>query len=128
MPGKSAILIIDDERDIARGLSIRLQAAGYEVSTAFDGATGLESATRIRPDLIVLDLRMPGIDGFGVLDGLRKQSHTCDIPVIVVSANVVEEARARAMNLGARCFIQKPFQADRLLGTIRDVLTGEEVR
>lgn len=121
MPDAGKVLIIDDEPQIVRGLTLRLRAAGYEVATASDGAAGLPAATAAKPDVILLDLQMPGMDGFEALRSLRNGVDTRTIPVTVLSASAVESARARAMALGARCFLNKPFRTDRLRSTIQEM-------
>ena len=122
MSERRKILIIDDERDIVHSLSIRLRAAGYEVLTATDGAAGLSMALDAMPDGILMDIRMPGMDGFAVLDGLKGRAETKAIPVIAVSANVVERVRAQALAAGACCFMGKPFQPEKLLSTVKAVI------
>jgi len=119
MPAKPKILVIDDERDIVRSLSVRLGAAGYEVLTATDGATGLELALKAVPDGVLLDIRMLGLDGFEVLGALKQCPETKAIPVIVMSANVVEQVRTQALASGACSFIEKPFQLTKLLSAVR---------
>lgn len=116
------LLIVDDDREIVRGLAIRLRAAGYEVLTAFDGQAGLAAAIAHQPDAIILDIRMPVMDGLEVLGGLRERVDTRSIPVVVVSANVVEQTRVKALDLGARCFLEKPYQAGTLIAAVRSVL------
>lgn len=122
MPDKERVLIIDDESDIVRSLSVRLRAAGYEVHSAADGLAGVNVAVEFCPAVILLDVRMPKLDGFEVLKWLRARVETSGIPVIVLSANAVEDTRSRVLALGARCFIAKPFQTKKLLGTISDVV------
>ncbi len=122
MADRPKILIIDDERDIVRSLSVRLRAAGYDVVAATDGAAGLDLAVEGEPTGILLDIRMPGMDGLAVLDELKKRGDTKAIPVFVLSANVVEQVRSRALAAGACCFLGKPFQAEKLVSTIGHVL------
>ena len=116
------LLIVDDDHEIARSLALRLRAAGYEVLTAFDGQAGLNAAIEHRPDAIVLDIRMPVMDGLEVLARLRERINTRYIPVVVISANVVEQTRASALDLGARCFLEKPYQAGTLIAAVESVL------
>ena len=122
MPDQRRVLIVDDDREIVRGLTIRLRAAGHEVRCAYDGAAGLAAAGADRPDVIVLDIRMPGLDGFTVLAKLRERADTHGIAVIVISANGVESVRARALELGARHFLVKPYQAATLLAMIASMI------
>ena len=118
------VLIIDDDRDIVRGLAVHLRAAGCEVLTARDGALGLEIAIDALPDIILLDVSMPGLDGIEVLTALRSRDATRDIPAIVLSANVVEQTRARAAAAGARRFLEKPFRFEKLMSTIQSECAG----
>ncbi len=124
MSERAQIVLIDDERDILSGLCVRMKAFGFDVRAAGDAMTGLTLATETVPDAIVMDVRMPGMDGLELLDRLKQDERTRDIPVIVLSANVVEKTRAKAIALGARRFIQKPFQADRLLTAVQQEIRG----
>lgn len=119
------VLIIDDDRDIGRSLSIRLRAAGYRVQVAHDGATGIEQAARLLPSAALLDLQMSPIDGFEVLTTLKRAGDTAGIPVIVLSANVIERTRSRALSIGAACFVQKPFKAEQVLSALAHFTTVE---
>jgi DNA-binding response OmpR family regulator len=122
MPEAGRVLIVDDDGEIVRGLTIRMRAAGYEVLTAWDGQAGLTAAVENRPDAIILDIRMPVMDGLEVLAKLREQTVTKSIPVVVISANAVERTRAKALDLGARCFLVKPYQAGTLIAAVKSVL------
>ena len=119
MHRKPHVLLIDDDREILRGLSIRLRAAGYAISVAHGGETGLAAAGEIRPDVILLDLRMPVMDGFAVLSRLREQDRTKAIPVVVLSANTAEKARRRALDLGVQYFLEKPYDPKTLIQALR---------
>jgi CheY-like chemotaxis protein len=119
MSDKLRILVVDDDREIVRGLSVRLRAAGYDVFAAGDGNAGLAAALGSRPDAILLDIRVPGMDGLEVLQQLRQHAETGSVPVIVLSANVVAQTRLRAMELGARCFLEKPYSAAGLLSALQ---------
>ena len=116
------VLIVDDDREIVLGLSIRLRAAGYQVLAANDGQTGLAAAVEHRPDAIILDIRMPIMGGLEVLAKLREQPYAESMPVVVLSANVVEETREKALDLGARCFMVKPYQAVDVIAAVDSVL------
>lgn len=118
------ILVVDDDQDIVRGVSVRLRAAGYEIVTACDGQAGFVAAVQNRPDAIVLDIQLPMIDGYAVLQGLLERPETRDIPVVVLSANVADRAKRRALELGARCFLGKPYNAAQLIGALQAVLSA----
>ena len=125
MGQKKKILIVDDERDIVKGLMIRLQAAGYEVATAFDGAQGVFMAHKEKPDLIILDIRMPAGNGFSVAQRLKRSIHTFTIPVIFLTGSPEKNAEEKAMALGARFYIKKPYDPEELLDAIKRALEEE---
>ena len=122
MGQKKKILIVDDERDIVKALTIRLKGAGYDVVTAFDGAQAIFMAYKENPDLILLDIRMPAGDGFSVAEKLKSSPQTLTIPVIFLSGSPEKNAEERAMELGSRFFIKKPYDPEELLDAIRRVL------
>ncbi len=123
MPDGPLVLVIDDDAEIVRGLRIRLGAAGYQVLTAGDGERGLTTAIEDRPDAILLDIRMPGMDGLAVLAELRNHAETRSIPVVVMSANVVEQTRQKALALGARYFVAKPYPPQTLMAALSSAMT-----
>ena len=110
------MLVIDDEVPFVRALGISLRARGYEVATARDGETALEIAARVHPDVIVLDLGLPGIDGLDVLRAVRAWS---EVPVIVLSARHEEATKVAALDAGADDYVTKPFGMDELLARLR---------
>jgi DNA-binding response OmpR family regulator len=122
MGQKKKILIVDDERDIVKGLMIRLQGAGYDVVTAFDGAQGVFMAHKEKPDLILLDIRMPAGNGFSVAQRLKRSIHTFTIPVIFLTGSPEKNAEEKAMALGARFYIKKPYDPEELLDAIKRAL------
>src|SRR4030042_1689918 len=119
MATKKKILIIDDERDIVKALTIRLQSGGYKTVVAFDGAQGVFMAHKEKPSLILLDIRMPAGDGFSVAEKLKESGRTNRIPIIFVTGSPEMGAEAGARELGARYFIKKPYDAEELLDAIR---------
>lgn len=121
MPARRRILIVDDDREIMRGLRIRLEAGGYEVLTAIDGAAGVDIANSALPDVILLDISLPGMDGMDVLATLRAGDATRTIPIVVLSANVLDRAKSQALDLGARLFVGKPYTAEQLLSVLNSV-------
>ncbi|MFI5496322.1 response regulator [Actinoplanes sp. NPDC051859] len=112
------ILVVDDEPQIVRALSINLRARNYEVDSAPDGRSALHAATRHRPDLIVLDLGLPDMDGDDVIRGLRGWT---TVPIIVLSGRAGNEDKVAALDAGADDYITKPFSVDELLARIRAV-------
>jgi DNA-binding response OmpR family regulator len=120
------ILVIDDDPDVRSGLRIRLQANGYETFFAADAATSVAQARKHKPDLIILDLGLPGGDGFLVMERLRTIPDLAVIPVIIVSGRDVHANHERVLKAGARAFLQKPVENTELLKAIR-VALGETV-
>jgi DNA-binding response OmpR family regulator len=120
------ILVIDDDPDVRLGLQLRLKANHYDVVFAVDGLASIVEARRHMPDLIILDLGLPAGDGFSVLERLKANQSLCLIPVIVLSGRDRNANRERALNAGARFFLQKPVANDRLLSVIRLVLDGTD--
>ena len=115
--GKQRVLLIDDEERIVNFLALKLKVSGYEVVCASEGEKGLELARTINPDIMLLDIIMPGIDGLEVLRQLRQFS---TMPVIVLSAK--ERIYEEVMALGANAFISKPFNPDDLVAKIKTIL------
>jgi two-component system KDP operon response regulator KdpE len=111
-----AILVVDDEPQILRGLRTNLRARGYRVSTSADGGSALETAARERPDLAIIDLGLPDIDGVEVIRGIRAWSR---MPIIVLSARDQEREKVEALDAGADDYVTKPFGMDELLARLR---------
>jgi CheY-like chemotaxis protein len=103
------VLIIDDEPDVLLLCRLNLQQEGREVLEASDGSTALALARERHPDVIVLDLMLPGITGFDVLETLKQDASTSDIPVLVLTAKSLRADRERSQGLGAAGFLTKPF-------------------
>jgi DNA-binding response OmpR family regulator len=122
MRTKKKILIVDDERDIVKALAIRLQSRGYQTVVAFDGAQGVFMAHKEKPHLILLDIRMPAGDGFSVAEKLKESKSTRKIPVIFLTGSPELEAEEKAMALGARFYIKKPYDPEELLDAIERAL------
>lgn len=116
------ILVIDDDREIIRGLVYRLKANRYEVQVAHGGAEGLAAVTLSAPDAVVLDIRMPDMDGLTVLSKLKAAKETHEIPVIMCSASLVDQKDA--LDRGASFFVQKPFDAKVLVAAIQALSQG----
>lgn len=110
----STVLVVDDDRAIAQLTATWLKAAGYRVRIAHCGTDAVKSTLETPPDLILLDIRMPDMDGFEVVEQLRSTAKAKLPPVIFLSANVRENARCRAHACGAAGFLAKPYQADDL--------------
>jgi CheY-like chemotaxis protein len=124
MDRKKRILVVDDERDIIKALTVRLQSKGYRVSGALGGAQGIFMANKEIPDLIILDIRMPDMDGFSVVEALKQSGQTSRIPIIFLTGSPERDADERAMGLGARFYIKKPYDPEELLDAVRRALEG----
>ncbi|MCX8497008.1 MAG: response regulator transcription factor [Akkermansiaceae bacterium] len=120
------ILIIEDERDINDLIGFNLQRAGYEVIKAYDGLEGTELALRERPDLILLDLMLPGRDGYGVFRELRRDSRTSNTPVIMLTARAQTEDRIQGLEAGADDYLTKPFSPKELMLRVQAILKRVE--
>lgn len=118
------ILVIEDEADLRANVSRFLRAEGYEVLAAENGAAGVEIALDRMPDLIVCDITMPEMDGFGVLFSLRENVTTSKIPFIFLTASTRTYDRQWGVELGANDYITKPFKLEDLLAAIRKRLEG----
>jgi len=117
------ILIIDDEEDLSFFVKANLELAGeYEVIVVTSGKAGIKAASQYKPDLILLDIMMPKIDGFEVLKKLKSSPTTFSIPVIMLTAKADEESRLRASKLYDEDYIIKPVQIDFLKTKIEEVL------
>ncbi|XVS63249.1 response regulator [Actinosynnema sp. CA-299493] len=110
------VLVVDDEPQIVRALRINLSARGYSVLTAHDGTTALKAAAEGRPDVVVLDLGLPDVDGTEVIAGLRGWT---TVPIIVLSARVDSADKVEALDAGADDYVTKPFGMDELLARLR---------
>lgn len=117
------VLVVEDSAVIQRLISVCLRPAGVEVDTRDDGPTGLEAALEDPPDLLILDVGLPRMDGWEVLDRIRSDPRTGELRVLVLTAHAQEETRERADRGGADAFLTKPFRPDDLrtvaLGLLR---------
>jgi two-component system phosphate regulon response regulator PhoB len=122
MSRRQTILIIDDQRELADVVQQSLEAEGYDVMKAVDGAAGLEIATRHRPDLVLLDLTLPDIDGLQVCETIRRDPKAGRVPIIVLSARASETDRVLGLDSGADDYLIKPFGGRELLARVRAAL------
>ncbi len=113
------MLVVDDEPQLLRALRINLRARHYDVETAPDGATALAAAARCPPDLVILDLGLPDLDGVQVIEGLRGWSR---VPIIVLSGRADPAGKVGALDAGADDYVTKPFHMDELLARVRSAL------
>ena len=119
---KGRILVIDDEKDLLELVRYNLESDGFNVKSARDGEMGLAAAKRELPDLIVVDLMLPGIDGLDVCRSLRSDTRTTHIPIIMLTAKSAESDRILGLELGADDYITKPFSPRELIARIKAIL------
>ncbi len=117
-----SILFVDDEKDLVRSAEIYLTESGYEFHAAYDGVEALERLEEITPDLIILDITMPRLNGWDVLRMLQQDPEKCNIPVLVLTAHSRDAEKARGWQLGATWYHSKPFSFDELLLIIDRIL------
>jgi two-component system KDP operon response regulator KdpE len=118
-PAPARVLVVDDEPHIRRTLEINLAARGYQVDLASTGETAIELVAQKHPDLVILDLGLPGLDGIDVVSRLRKWS---SVPILVLSAREAEQAKVAALDAGADDYVTKPFGMDELIARVRATL------
>ena len=118
---KKRILVVDDEKHIVRLVQLNLERAGYEVITAYDGLEALEKVQSEHPDMIVLDVMMPRLDGFETLRRLRANPETAEIPVIMLTAKSQEQDIFTGWQSGADCYLTKPFNPMELLTFVKRI-------
>jgi DNA-binding response OmpR family regulator len=122
----SRILLIEDNRDLAFGLRNNLEIEGYEVETVEDGRAGLQAFARANPDLLILDLMLPELDGFRVLRSLRQQGYVT--PILVLTAKGEEADKVRGLKMGADDYVTKPFGLLELLARVEALLRRTGIR
>jgi diguanylate cyclase (GGDEF)-like protein len=116
------ILVVDDDPDIARFVEVNLRSAGYDVAVAGDGEEALERAAELRPDLVLLDVMMPRIDGFEVAQRLRKNPQTANTSIIMLTAKALSADKVTGLQSGADYYIIKPFDPIELLARVKGTL------
>ena len=124
--GRAKILIIEDDHDIVEMIEYNLSSAGYDVKSASDGQAGLKSVKRDRPDLIILDIMLPGLDGFEICQMLRSDGDTAQIPIIILSAKSQETDKVVGLELGADDYMTKPFSPRELVARVKAILRRSE--
>ncbi len=120
------ILVVDDERHIVRLVEVNLTRAGYEIETAYDGVEALEKVKAEKPDMIVLDVMMPRMDGFEVLKRLQADASTQDIPVIMLTAKAQDADIFRGWSSGVSSYLTKPFNPRELLTFVERIFQSME--
>ncbi len=120
------ILAVDDEKHIVRLVQVNLERAGYEVVTANDGKEALQKVAEENPDLVVLDVMMPYMDGFEVLQNLRRNPATRDIPVIMLTAKAQDADVFKGWQSGVDCYLTKPFNPMELLSFVKRIFDSSD--
>ncbi|MCF8008400.1 MAG: response regulator [Halanaerobiales bacterium] len=118
------ILVIEDNKNILKVVSLLLKNSGYDLKTETDGVSGVETALEWEPNLILLDLKLPKMNGFLVCETLRKNEKTADLKIIIMSAKAEEEDIKKAYNLGADEYLTKPVDPNHLLKVIKKHLNS----
>ncbi|MFH0941087.1 MAG: response regulator transcription factor [Candidatus Omnitrophota bacterium] len=119
---KEKILIVEDEKDIVKMLDYNLKKEGFRALSVHDGEDALDLANREHPDLVILDLMLPGMDGLEVCKALKKESKTASIPIIMLTAKSQESDKVIGLELGADDYVTKPFSPRELIARIKAVL------
>ena len=119
---KPRILVIDDDPAIAELVAINLEMAGYNVTQATDGVKGQALAVQMVPDLIMLDLMLPKVDGFTICQRLRREERTADIPILMLTALSQTRDKVEGFNAGADDYLTKPFELEEMLARVRALL------
>jgi DNA-binding response OmpR family regulator len=122
MPRRKRILVVDDERELVELIALNLQRNGYETLTAFDGATGLDLARKQKPDLLILDVMMPGLSGRDVTMALKGSPETAGIPILMLTAKTEETDIIVGLSMGADDYVTKPFSMKVLMARVAAVL------
>ena len=125
---RGRVLVVDDEPDLVRVLEFGLKASGYTVEVASDGQEGLKKAREIKPDVILLDLMLPKLDGYKVCRLLKFDDRFKHIPIIILSARTQEGDQTLALEMGANRFVTKPYDFAEILGYIETLLKAPSPR
>lgn len=120
------VLVCDDERHIVRLIQVNLERQGYTVVTAFDGKDGLEKIRAEKPQLVVLDVMMPYMDGFEVLKALRREPETENLPVIMLTAKAQDKDVFEGYHYGADMYLTKPFNPMELVTFVKRIAAGQD--
>jgi CheY-like chemotaxis protein len=119
---KKKILIIEDEENLVELIKFRLETNGYDVSVALDGEKGLEKILEIKPDLVLLDVRMPKMDGYEVCRRAKSNPELSDIPILILTAQAHDSEVNKAMESHPDAFLSKPFEPEDLLRNIKELI------
>jgi two-component system alkaline phosphatase synthesis response regulator PhoP len=125
---RGRVLVVDDEPDLVRILQFGLQSAGYTVESAADGQEGLKKAREVKPDIILLDLMLPKLDGYKICRLLKFDERFKQIPIIILSARTQEGDQALALEMGANRFVTKPYNFAEILVIVEELLKSASLR
>lgn len=126
MSDPQRVLVVDDEPDVLVLCEVNLELEGFDVRTASDGVQALEAVAGERPDVILLDVKLPRMDGFTTLERLQADPATADIPVILLTAYAMPSDQIRGWKGGAADYLTKPFNPSALVAAVRQTLAGED--
>jgi two-component system alkaline phosphatase synthesis response regulator PhoP len=116
------IMVVDDEPYIARVIKFKLEQEGYTVISANDGQSGLQKIKEEKPDMVLLDVMMPGLSGYEVCQKIREDAELAGIPVVILTAKGQERDREQGLTMGASDYITKPFSPNRLLELVKSMI------
>lgn len=119
------VLIVEDERDLNQALSVRLQAAGVNVASAYDGIAGLEKVGHLEPDLIILDLKLPRLHGYKLLESLRLNGQIVEAPIVIMSGDPSPDLEAKARHWGVSRVFRKPVRVSEVAAEVVAMLNGQ---
>lgn len=119
------VLVVEDEKDLNHALSVRLQAAGVNVASAYDGITGLEKVARLEPDLIILDLGLPRLHGYKLLESLRREGKIVESPIVIMSGDPSHDLEAKARHWGVMRVFRKPVSVGYVAAEVVAMLNGK---
>lgn len=120
-----AILVVDDEEEMTQLLKIELELEGYKIFAARNGEGGLKQIKMVKPDLIILDIMMPGMDGYEMMRILKADDMTKDISIVILTARIQEKDIQKGIKMGADLYITKPFDPTKLIRGIQKILSRE---
>jgi DNA-binding response OmpR family regulator len=121
-PAEAHILFVDDDPGMRALVTINLESEGFHVSTAVDGDSGLDAVMRLHPDLVVLDVMMPGLDGYAVLAEMRARPEVAEIPVVLLTAKATDADVWKGWSAGADYYMTKPFKPEELISFSHSIL------
>lgn len=116
------VLIVEDEENIVESLSFLLRREGFQVTSVLDGGQAIESIDTDRPDLLILDVMLPGVDGFEILRTIRSKPDIKDLPVVMLTARMQQQDRRQAEEIGVNAFVTKPFSNAKVVSIVKSLM------